>query len=149
MVKTPRGRSAVSSIYRHLDLIVEPTIADLQKDQLSVRKTFTACLVTFHAIDRFAEKPGNLRKEWRDQSQAFALIDLIAHTFKHVDAEGGKEPKPGRIPWKAAMPGAMGLNTHALNESGPDVRQIFFLVNEAAKFIRRKADQLALASERD
>lgn len=136
----------MSSIYNYLDVIVEPTIADLRKDPLSVRKAFTACLVTYHAIDRFAEKPGNLRKEWRKQSPAFALIDLIAHTFKHVDAEGGKVAKPGRIPWKAAMPGAMGLNTHALNESGPDVRHILFLVGDAAKFIRNKADQLAQAT---
>jgi hypothetical protein len=135
---------ALLSLSRYLDLIVEPTLDDFQKNQSSVRHAFISCVVVFHAIDRLSKKPANLRQVWRKQSIDFAMVDLICHTLKHVET-GGETPE-NRIPWTAAMPGAMGFNTHMPNESGPDVRQIYYLARSAVTFIRKKADEIKISA---
>jgi len=126
---------ALTRLNRYLELIVEPTIDDAQRNALSVRHGYLACVVTFHTIDRVQKSTGNLRKEWNKQSIDFAVVDLVCHTLKHVEVPGESDSK--RIPLKAAMPGAMGFNTHALNEFGPDVRHIYLSARAAVLFIRK------------
>lgn len=136
----PEGKNAVLALNRYLDLIVEPTLDDFQKNLTSVRHAFISCVVVYHSIDRLRRKPANLRQEWRRKSVDFALIDLVCHTLKHVESSG--ETPEDRIPWTAAMPGAMGFNTHMPNEHGPDVRQIYYVARSAIAFIREQADAL-------
>lgn len=70
----------------YLEEVVAPTILEYTNDVTSVRRGFLACVATFHTVDYLAapNRPGNLRKQLRDGSPSFALIDEIAHAFKHV-----------------------------------------------------------------
>jgi len=133
-LRRPEGKDSIVALHRYLDLIVEPTIEDFARNPYSLRHAFLACVVAYHAIDRLAEKPPNLRREWNKESVDFALVDLVAHTFKHVEV--GRSPKADTIPLRTAVLAEMGLNTHALNESGIDTRNLLFAVRDAVKFIR-------------
>jgi hypothetical protein len=68
------------------DEIVEPTIADFEREPRSPRRAFLACVATFHMIDYIAHPatPSQRRGAFRRQSQAFAVVDRVAHAFKHV-----------------------------------------------------------------
>lgn len=78
--------------------IVEPTIADLESEPTSVRKAFLAAVATFHIIDYLAhpERTGNMRQFFREECPDFAIIDRVAHAFKHVEAgnQSSKENRP-------------------------------------------------------
>jgi hypothetical protein len=76
----------MEDLVRYLDEIVEPTIADFEQNPTSVRHAFLACVATFHSIDYLAypRKPQPLRQLFRRQSTDFALVDRVAHAFKHV-----------------------------------------------------------------
>jgi hypothetical protein len=84
----------MEDLVRYLNVIVDPTVADLEAEPTSVRKAFLACVAVYHAIDRFAYpgKPGNWKKRWREQSPEFALVDDVAHAFKHVVAGNPVRP---------------------------------------------------------
>jgi hypothetical protein len=71
----------------YLEQIVEPTIADLEKCPYSRRHAFLACLVTFHTLDyiEYRRRSGNRRRDFRKESDAFAVVDRVAHAFKHVE----------------------------------------------------------------
>jgi hypothetical protein len=76
----------MDDLVRYLDEIAEPTIADFEQDPTSVRRAFLACVAVFHSIDYLAypRKPQPLRQLFRRQSTDFALVDRVAHAFKHV-----------------------------------------------------------------
>jgi hypothetical protein len=76
----------MEDLVRYLDEIVEPTIADFEQNPTSVRHAFLACVAVFHSIDYLAypRKPQPLRQLFRRQSTDFALVDRVAHAFKHV-----------------------------------------------------------------
>jgi hypothetical protein len=67
--------------------VVDPTIADYARSPQDRRLAFIACTVVFHCIDylEHPKRPANRRQKLRRESQAFELIDLIAHAFKHVE----------------------------------------------------------------
>src|SRR5450631_1504293 len=71
---------------RYMTGIVEPTIRDFEVNPTSVRHAFLACVVTFHSIDYLTHpKPqASRRKLFREKSPEFAMVDRIAHAFKHV-----------------------------------------------------------------
>ena len=86
---------------RYLEEIVAPTIADFKANPTSLRHAFLAAVATYHALDyMYLEKgdKGNKRKEFRDTSPAFGLIDRVAHAYKHVKA--GNENDPNNRPLK-------------------------------------------------
>jgi hypothetical protein len=71
--------------------IVEPTIQEFAENPTSRRLAFLACVVTFHAIDYLAAaentpNTGNLKKRFGNESAEFAIVDRVAHAFKHVNA---------------------------------------------------------------
>ena len=76
----------MEDLVRYLDEIAEPTISDFEKNPASVRHAFIACVVVFHSIDYLAypRKSRPLRQLFRRQSTDFALVDHVAHAFKHV-----------------------------------------------------------------
>jgi hypothetical protein len=77
----------MEDLLKYLDDTVEPTIKDLEKNPRSVRHAFLACVTTFHAIDYLEHprrSPSKLRQEFRRRSQDFAIVDRVAHAFKHV-----------------------------------------------------------------
>jgi hypothetical protein len=84
----------MEDLVRYLNEIVDPTVKDLEARPSSVRQAFLTCVAVFHSIDYLAypRKSGNLRKTWREQSPEFALVDDVAHAFKHVVACNPKGP---------------------------------------------------------
>jgi hypothetical protein len=88
----------MEDLVRYLDEIVEPTVAELEKNPTSVRHAFLACVAVFHAVDYLAfRKSGTsrqmLRNSWGKESDDFAIIDRVAHAFKHVVSGHRKDPK--------------------------------------------------------
>src|SRR5271165_6375857 len=87
----------------YLDEIVEPTIADFEANPTSRRHAFLACVATFHSVDYLAHpgkrKPNSLSQKFNKQSADFALVDRIAHAFKHVVS--GHAASPQKPPLKA------------------------------------------------
>lgn len=84
--RSTREMSAEAESY--LRNIVDQTISDFEKHPTSRRHAFLACLVTFHCIDylAFPGKSGNLRKQFKNESMDFALVDRVTHAFKHVES---------------------------------------------------------------
>lgn len=87
----------VEDLERYLNEIVDPTIEELANRRTSVRHTFLACVAVFHAVDYLAypRKPRTLRKQFNEESKAFAIVDDMAHAFKHVVA--GNPAKPDLV----------------------------------------------------
>jgi hypothetical protein len=84
----------VEDLERYLNEIVEPTIKDLEINRTSVRHTFLACVVVFHAVDYLAypKRSRTLRLKFNQESRAFAVVDDMAHAFKHVVAGNPANP---------------------------------------------------------
>ncbi len=135
----------MDALNRYLKLIVEPTVDEFKRNPTSIRHAFLACVATYHAIDRIAYPGprGNLRKAWRKASMEFALVDIVAHDFKHVKSTEHRSV-PGAIPISFALYGSigsMGFNTHTLNDTGElnSLRNLVFVLQEAVKFLRCRA----------
>ena len=73
---------------QYMDEIVDPTITEFETNPASRRHAFLACAVTFHTIDYLVhpKSSGNCRKSFREESADFALVDRVAHAFKHVQS---------------------------------------------------------------
>jgi hypothetical protein len=76
----------MEDLVRYLDEIVEPTVRDFEANPTSLRHAFLACVVVFHAVDyrAYPRKARPTREKYRRASQDFALVDQVAHAFKHV-----------------------------------------------------------------
>jgi len=81
-------------VEQYIENIVKPTIEDFERNPTSVRHAFLACVATFHCIDYIHGDKSTqyLRDAFRQKSAEFALIDRIAHAFKHAKT-GHKENK--------------------------------------------------------
>ena len=77
-------------IDRYLEQIVDPTIADFKANPTSVRHAFLAAVAVFHAIDYL--DANSYRKKFREDSADFALVDRVAHAFKHVQTGNPADP---------------------------------------------------------
>lgn len=128
----------MQGLERYLELIVEPTFEDFKRNPSSVRHAYLACLVTYHAIDRvtFPTKPGNDLDRWREESLEFMLVEQVALHLKHVKSDFAR--------WAAkALPPHTLLITHPLGLTGDgeglETRNLFFVVRDAVKFLRKKA----------
>ena len=131
----------------YLELIVEPTVAEFEQDQSSVRRAFLACVAVFHTIDYIRPKKyQNLRKLFREECAAFATIDRVASAFKHVESDGKAPLKAsavyGRPPALAgvAMAGRSlsGDITGAVVIDGENGDSLMVVVCEALDFLRQK-----------
>ena len=78
----------MEDLERYLNEVVDQTIKDFEANRLSVRHAFIACVTVFHAIDYLAypKRSRSLRQQFGKQCLAFAVVDDIAHAFKHVVA---------------------------------------------------------------
>jgi hypothetical protein len=92
----------MEDLERYLDEVVEPTIVDFEANPMSRRHAFLACVATFHSVDYLAHPrpPQQLRQRFNEQSPEFALVDRVAHAFKHVVS--GHVASHQRQPLKAA-----------------------------------------------
>jgi hypothetical protein len=85
----------VEDYMRYLEEIVEPTVKEFEENPTSVRRAFLACVAVFHAVDYLAYQKtskANLRGKLRSQSPDFAIVDKVAHAFKHVVAGDPNNP---------------------------------------------------------
>jgi hypothetical protein len=139
----------MEDLRRYLRDFVEPAIADFERNPASVRYAFMACVVTFHAVDYLAHprRPAPLRQEWNRQSRAFAIVDDVAHAFKHVKTGNPASPDL-QAHEVVAMPGVFDAATFdsaafdvggVTLENEPGVN-ILAVVKEAAAFIRSRLD---------
>jgi hypothetical protein len=124
--------------------IVEPTVADFERNPLSIRHAFLACVVAYHASDRAAPNPtilGNLQKDWCMESPEFMVVEFVAnHYFKHAQ----KKPRPsmpGHIPMTRFI-GSMGFCSSTLGGRHAMLRNLVFIVRDAVRFLHRKAGKL-------
>jgi hypothetical protein len=140
----------VEDLERYLDEIVEPTIKDLEANRTSVRHTFLACVVVFHAVDHLAypKRSRALREQFNQESRAFAVVDDIAHAFKHVVAGNPGNPDLTAsevISRPAAFWGVMAWDLSRWDDPVGGVTldkdrnvDLYEVVVEAATFLRRK-----------
>lgn len=84
----------MEDLERYLDDVVDPTISDFEQNPTSVRHAFLACVATYHGVDYLAHprKGVGIRQRFRTESRDFALVDDVAHAFKHVVV--GERSKP-------------------------------------------------------
>src|SRR5262245_31592580 len=84
----------MEDLVRYLDEIVEPTVKDMEAHPTSVRHAFLACVAVFHSIDHLAHprKSRSLREQYKRESPDFALVDRVAHAFKHVVSGNPRGP---------------------------------------------------------
>lgn len=88
----------MDNLGRYLEIMVEPTFEDFQRNPASMRHAYLACLVVYHAVDRAAypAKPGNLLDKWRAESQEFMLVEQVALHLKHVKSNFAKWEEQAR-----------------------------------------------------
>ncbi|MDA9407926.1 hypothetical protein [Bradyrhizobium sp. CCBAU 45384] len=139
-------------IERYFELIVEPTIADFEANPTSVRHAFLAALAVFHSIDYLNAKRD--RKNFRDASADFALVDRIAHAFKHVHTGHPADPnlQPlssagviARPPMYYTVSGAYGLSRYndavgGVTLEGDRAVDVLSAIKAAAHFVRQQCE---------
>lgn len=139
----------MEDLRQYLEDFVEPALADFERNPASVRHAFFACVVTFHSVDYLAHprKPATLRQQWKRQSRAFAIVDDVAHAFKHVKSGNAANPDL-RAKEVVSMPAAFDVTAFdaaAFNvggvtlETDPTVN-VLEVVKEAVSFVRQKLD---------
>ena len=141
-------------IERYFERIVDPTIADFEANPTSVRHAFLAAVTVFHAVDYLAhpDKSRSLRDKFFRENADFAMVDRIAHAFKHV-ATGhpdnpANQPLPAdqvitRPPMYYGVSGAIGLSRlgdpiGGVTLDGDRLQDILLAAKGAAEFLRSK-----------
>jgi hypothetical protein len=128
----------MDELAEYLELIVEPTFTDFQRNPGSVRHAFLACVATYHAIDRvtYPKKPGNLKKEWRRQSRDFLIVEMVAHRLKHVRSDDEKHaPDTPGIPLSSVV--FREGEPRDGNPDGIDLHNLHYVVRDAISFLHR------------
>ncbi|HEY1779338.1 MAG TPA: hypothetical protein VGG79_02715 [Roseiarcus sp.] len=138
-------------LQRYLRDTVEPTFLDFQHSPHSARLAYQACVAVCHAVDRvtYPKTPGNLRSKWRKKSFEFRIVDMIAHKYKHVVSDDEKEPiEQGKLRLSALVFGKgllemCGFNPTAVGEGGIDLHNLYFIIQDAIKFLHPRGTQTA------
>jgi len=131
------------------DEIVDPTIAEFEREPSSRRRAFLACVATFHLID-YIDK--TQLEKFRRECPAFKAVDRYAQTFKHgetgkasgksrrkrLEAKQVYERPPGRAGEMQVGISHLGDTTGAVRVAGEDVPDLLDDVKKAAAFLRSK-----------
>lgn len=137
----------------YLDHVAEPTVAELRAKPHSLRLLYLAAAVVFHSVDRAAYPNANreLRRTWRRACEAFKLVDMLAHDFKHMQSDLRHPSNPEPVTYNivrgsAAVLGQMAFNTHNFNDTGEwhAMPQLAHAIEVAMAFVRRCPSDLAL-----
>jgi len=109
----------MEDLVRYLKGVVEPTVEEFRKNPGSVRHGFLACVATFHAIDYLAypQSPRGLRQKYKRASPEFALVDEIAHAFKHVESSLNGLKANEVVSRPPGLLGNIVLNEYTVNDS--------------------------------
>jgi hypothetical protein len=126
----------MNTLAQYIERVVEPTFEDFNR-QPSSRLAFLTSVVIYHGLDRAAEDRGvrraKLRSEWGNAIE-WMLVDYAAHHFKHV-----KSTEDRIAADKRGLPLAFALK---LNDEGDEIgelRNFWFVLRDAIKFLRREA----------
>jgi hypothetical protein len=147
---------------RYLSEIVEPTVADFQRQPSSVRIGFLVCVAIDHSLDYLAfpadraqwdgkehrSRRAELRRQFCEENEHFRLASEVANAFKHVktiserslEASQVYERPPalaGRMMMGVSM---MGDTTGAVVVDGNDLLGV---VTEALRFLSSKRGNVA------
>jgi hypothetical protein len=147
-------------IERYFEQIVDPTIRDFEANPTSVRHAFLAAVAVFHAIDYLYAR--RLRKKFRDRNPDFAMVDRIAHAFKHVQTGHHDDPslQPlssegviARPPMYYGVSGAYGLSRYGdpiggVTLDGDRALDVLCVVKRAAEFMRLQIEADRPAAQR-
>ena len=126
----------------YVELVVEPTFEDFRRNPLSVRHCFLACVATFHAIDRAGtkKKAANLRKDWREASLDFMLVDMVAHHFKHVKSSLERsDPTDPKLYLSDIVFSRQGPGVQSLGSATMEIRNFHFVIRDAITFLKKQA----------
>jgi hypothetical protein len=119
----------------YLDVIVQPTFADFIKNPKSERHAFLACVATYHAT--YPRKPRGLLQKWRQKSAEYAIVDMIAHHFKHVRSDAELQTsKIEAIPLSALLFNPADVSASTQNELIIDLHNLRFVIRDAIKFVQ-------------
>jgi hypothetical protein len=142
-------------IDRYFEQIVEPTIENFEANPTSVRHAFLAAVVVFHAIDYLPHRTASsasLRNKFRKECADFAIVDRIAHAFKHVETGHTDNPQNqplsargvvARPPMYYGVSGAYGLSrwndpVGGVTLDGDRRVDVLVAVKKAVEFLRSK-----------
>jgi hypothetical protein len=130
---------------RFADEMVDPTIAEFEREPSSRRRAFLACVTTFHLMDYI---PKSSRQKYQRECPAFAAVDRYAHAFKHksTGGDGPRSLNAGQVFERpAGRAGVMMLGVSRLGDTtggvgvaGEDVPNLLDDVKKAAAFLRSK-----------
>jgi hypothetical protein len=145
-------------IDRYFEQIVDPTIADFEANPTSVRHAFLAAVAVFHAMDYL--DANSHRKKFRENNADFALVDRIAHAFKHVQtghpADPNLQPLSSEgviMPPAAWDSGAWDLSswddtTGGVTLDSERAVDVLSAIKGAAQFVRQKCESTRDAAEK-
>jgi hypothetical protein len=149
-------------VERYFEQIVDPTIADFEANPTSVRHAFLAALAVFHSIDYLAPgRSAGLRSVFRKQCAEFAIVDRIAHAFKHVETGHLENPdnQPlsaeaviARPPMYYGVSGAYGLSRYndpigGVTLDGDRKLDVLSAIKAASQFVRKQSEITTNAPE--
>jgi hypothetical protein len=109
----------MEDLVRYLKGVVEPTVEEFRRNPSSVRHGFLACVAAFHAIDYLAypQPSRGLRQRYRRASPEFALVDEIAHAFKHVESSLNGLKANEVVSRPPGLLGSIVFNEYAFNDT--------------------------------
>jgi hypothetical protein len=121
--------------------IVEPTIADFVQNRASKRHAFLACVVTYHTIDYLCGKRRKavLRREFREQSAAFAALDRISNA--RSDAQSDPRVSASHIGEKSHETDGPSASGAGAPKRAGDQTDFLRVVRAAADFLAAKAHE--------
>ena len=122
----------------YLTEIAEPTFREFDEDRGSARRLFLAAVAIFHAIERAPGYNSSTRQRWGRESRDFYLVDILAHHLKHVESAPERIP-PGTRP---GLPVSYLFGFNRPDDGDLDLRNLYFVVRDALKFVSAKAEQL-------
>lgn len=128
----------MEDLVRYLNEIVDPTVADFEKNPTSVRHAFITCVIVFHAVDYKAhpKRSSGLRGEYKARSGAFELIDRVAHAFKHVQTTRRDVPHLHASSIISRPPAVAGVMVTGLSFTGDNIGAVTLVENTSINLLQ-------------
>jgi hypothetical protein len=134
-------------VQTYITQIVKPTINEYETEPTSIRRAFLSCVVTYHIIDylTYPKSPLTRLQKSRQSSDAFVIIDRVAHAFKHVtaghpNAQYNQPLASGDVisgpPFTVGMPVGLPLRLEAVALPHEGVLDLLSTVKRALEFLQ-------------
>ena len=144
----------MQELQQYLDIIVEPTFRDFERNPKSIRHAYLACVAAYHAIDRAScpKKPGKLTKGMGENTgichRRYGRTPFQARDKRPREGtcEDEKAPvKNGAIPLSSLVFGNQTLGNFTLDmdrlsRGGIDLHNLYFVIHDCISFIRKQGN---------